>query len=98
MRLAFANRFVAPRLHRLKAALPGVDISIVTTAKNPRTLLDSVDLAVALGEEPQPETTTDFLFSEEVFPVCSPRYLQEHPELRTVQDIPRQALLHGNAR
>ncbi len=94
MRLAFASQFMAPRLGRLKALLPGVDISIVTTEQNPRTLIDSVDIAVVLGAEPQPELEAEFLFSEEIFPVCSPRYLEEHPDLRSVSDIPDQTLLH----
>lgn len=94
MRLAFATQFMAPRLSRLKAILPEVDISIVTTEQNPRALLDSVDLAVVLGAEPQPELEADFLFSEEIFPVCSPQYLQGHPELRSIDDIAEQTLLH----
>jgi len=94
MRLAFATQFMAPRLARLRERLPGIDISIVTTEHNPWSVLDSVDLAIVLGAEPQPEIEADFLFSEEIFPVCSPRYREEHPELRAVDDIPDQTLLH----
>ena len=56
-----------------------------------------MDFAVVLGHEPQPHIRADLLIIEEIAPVCSPEFLNNHPDLRTAQDIPRQNLLHLDA-
>ncbi len=94
MRLAFASQFLAPRIGRFRTRFPDIDFSMVTTEGNPLALLDSVDLAVVLGAEPQPGVWVEHLFDEEIFPVCSPAYLRAHPELRSVADLAGQTLLH----
>ena len=97
MRLPFASQFMAPRLVRLRAEFPNIDFNTVSTERNPFYLMESVDMAVVLGFEPQPGLVADYLLTEEIFPVCSPGYLQRHPELRTVQEIPDQDLIHLSA-
>ena len=97
MRLPFASQFMASRLSKLRNAFPDLDFNIVATERNPFFLLDSVEMAVVLGFEPQPGLLADYLLTEEIFPVCSPGYVRRHPELRTIQDIPDQKLLHLDA-
>ncbi|MEM7208375.1 MAG: LysR family transcriptional regulator [Pseudomonadota bacterium] len=94
MRLAFASQFMASELPSLQSELPNIDLNIVTTEQNPYSLLGSTDMAIVLGHEPQPNLQADFLFAEEVFPVCSPLYLERNPSFTSVVDIPDQTLLH----
>jgi LysR family transcriptional regulator, glycine cleavage system transcriptional activator len=94
MRLAFASQFMAAQLSSLQEEFPDIDLNILTTEQNPNSLLDSADMAIVLGHEPQPHLHADLLFSEEVFPVCSPSYLQRHPELTTVNSLADQNLIH----
>lgn len=97
MRQPFASQFMASRLIRMKDEFTNVDLSIVSTEANPLHLLDMVDMAVVLGFEPQPGLVADHLLTEEIMPVCSADYAARHPELKTVQDIPDQTLIHLSA-
>ena len=94
MRLPFASQFMAPRFGELRASFPDIDISILSTERNPLVLLNQVDMAIVLGYEPQPDLFVDHLLTEEIFPVCSPGFVTRNPGLRTVQDIPDHQLLH----
>lgn len=94
MRLAFATQFMASKLSSLQTQHPDIELNILTTEQNPTTLLDSADMAIVLGHEPQPSIHADFLFSEEVFPVCSAAYLEQHPEFTNPDAIARQQLIH----
>ena len=94
MRLAFASQFMASQLPSLQSEFPDLDLNILTTEQNPYSLLDSADMAIVLGHEPQPHLHADFLFSEEVFPVCSPRYLELHPGFTTPDSLAEQNLIH----
>ena len=97
MRLAFASQFMASRLVRLREEFPGVAFNIVSTERNPFFMMDSVDMAIVLGFEPQPGLEATYLLTEEIFPVCSPGYLMRHPGLKSVQDIPSHDLVHLSA-
>ena len=97
MRLPFANQFLSSRLRGLFNAFPDVEFNFQATEGNPAHLMDYVDLAVVLGNEPQPYITADHLITEEIMPVCSPGYLRRHPELRAAQDLPSCDLLHLDA-
>ncbi len=94
MRLPFASQFMASRITDLRKEFNDIDLNIVSTERNPFFLLDTVDMAVVLGYEPQPDLVADYLLTEEIFPVCSPAYAERHPELRAAKDIPDQTLLH----
>ncbi len=94
MRLAFATQFMASKLSSLQTQHPDVELNILTTEQNPLSLLDSADMAIVLGHEPQPDIHADFLFSEEVFPVCSAAYLVQHPEFNCADALAKQQLIH----
>lgn len=94
MRLAFASQFMASRLAAFREAFPEVDLAIVTTQRNPVQLAHTVDLVVSLGEAAQTGMVADHLFTEEVFPVCSPGYLTAHPDLSGAGDLAGQNLIH----
>ena len=94
MRLPFASFFMSRRMADLEGEIPGLEFNIVTTDGNPASLLGAVDVAIVLGWEPQPDFEADYLFSEEVFAVCAPRYAEAHPEFRTAADLAGQRLLH----
>lgn len=94
MRLAFATQFMASKLSSLQTQHPDIELNILTTEQNPTSLLDSADMAIVLGHEPQPNIHADFLFSEEVFPVCSAAYLEKHPDFTNPDAIARQQLIH----
>ncbi|WP_191489200.1 choline sulfate utilization transcriptional regulator [Pseudomonas sp. FEN] len=85
---AFAAYWLMPRLHRFHAANPQVDVSLVTSERSHNMLRTDIDVAVLFGKGRFKQGESHWLFSEEVFPVCSPRLLKER-EL----PLPPRALL-----
>lgn len=85
---AFAAYWLMPRLHRFHAANPNVDVSLVTSERSHNMLRSDIDVAVLFGEGRFKQGESHWLFSEEVFPVCSPLLLQGR-----VLPLPAQALL-----
>lgn len=97
MRTSFANHFLSRRLVDLFSNFPDIEFKFQTTERNPALLMNSVDLAIALGHEPQPHVVADHLITEVIAPVCSPQFLEARPSLSSISDLPDQTLLHlGN--
>ncbi|MGE8067320.1 choline sulfate utilization transcriptional regulator [Pseudomonas sp. NPDC089569] len=85
---AFAAYWLMPRLHRFHAANPQVDVSLVTSERSHNMLRTDIDVAVLFGDGRFKQGEIHWLFSEEVFPVCSPQLLSERS-----LPLPAQALL-----
>ena len=56
-------------------------------------LSDTVDLAILRGDGDWPGYDTSLLFGETIFPVCSPDYLDRHPEAQEVEKLAHQELI-----
>ena len=85
---AFAAYWLMPRLHRFHEANPQVDVSLVTSERSHSMLRSDIDVAVLFGDGRFKQGQSHWLFSEEVFPVCSPVLLKER-----ATPLPAQALL-----
>ncbi|MFK3799773.1 MULTISPECIES: choline sulfate utilization transcriptional regulator [unclassified Pseudomonas] len=72
---AFAAYWLMPRLHRFHQANPDVDVSLVTSERSHSMLRADIDVAVLFGDGRFKQGESHWLFSEEVFPVCSPKLL-----------------------
>lgn len=72
---AFAAYWLMPRLHRFHKANPDVDVSLVTSERSHNMLRADVDVAVLFGDGRFKQGESRWLFSEEVFPVCSPQLI-----------------------
>jgi putative choline sulfate-utilization transcription factor len=72
---AFAAYWLMPRLHRFHKLNPDVDVSLVTSERTHSMLRADVDVAVLFGDGRFKQGESRWLFSEEVFPVCSPQLL-----------------------
>ncbi|WGO93551.1 LysR family transcriptional regulator [Pseudomonas viciae] len=91
---AFAAYWLMPRLHRFHAANPQVDVSLVTSERNHNMLRTDIDVAVLFGDGRFKQGESRWLFSEEVFPVCSPLLLKERPLPLPAQALSEFPLLH----
>ncbi|MCK9813036.1 MAG: LysR family transcriptional regulator [Candidatus Pseudomonas colombiensis] len=85
---AFAAYWLMPRLHRFHEANPQVDVSLVTSERSHSMLRSDIDVAVLFGDGRFKQGQSHWLFSEEVFPVCSPVLLKDR-----ATPLPAQALL-----
>ena len=92
--VAFSYFWLMPRLEKFSARHPDIDLRVLATDQmiNPRQ--EGVDVAILYGSGKLDGVRTQLLFGEKVYPVCSPAYLRDHPELRTASDMLDQTLLH----
>jgi len=63
-------------------------VSLVTSERNHNMLRPDIDVAVLFGDGRFKQGESHWLFSEEVFPVCSPQLLKDRP-----LPLPAQALM-----
>lgn len=95
--VAFATYWVAPRLGRFRGRYPTADVRVLASDRDQDQLTDAVDLALICGHRDLPGWTMTRMFSEVVFPVCSPEYLRRHP-ISGPEDLPNHNLLHLDRR
>lgn len=94
---AFSGLWLARRMKDFFSANPDIDVNVITTQHF---------LALEPGIEPDIFITKIFdlrpgyqrvpLFHEVIYPVCSPAYLQAHPELGTLEGVRTGVLLDLN--
>lgn len=80
--IGFANSWLMPRFSSLRRAIDGYPVTLATTDWHRGFDRDSADLLVVwTGEAPSRHERIP-LFPERVVPVCSPEFLNNHPELK----------------
>ncbi|WP_461306469.1 LysR substrate-binding domain-containing protein [Albidovulum sp.] len=92
--VAFAYYWLMPRLARFAARHPEIDVRVLATDQRIELRQEGVDVAILYGAGNWPGVRTARLFGERVYPVCSPAWLRDHPQLRTPSDLLDQPLLH----
>lgn len=92
--VAFAYYWLMPRIERFSEQCPDIDLRVLATDQVVDPIRDDCDLAVLYGDGHWADLETQPLFGERVYPVCSPGYLERHPELRRASDVLVQTLVH----
>lgn len=92
--VSFANRWFAPRLHRLVARMPEFDIHLDVTDVNINLYEGNADAAIRYGEGTYPHAIAERLLNESVSPVCSPEYRARAGGLAEPRELINCALLH----
>lgn len=92
--VAFAWFWLMPRLDQFSAYHPEVDLRILATDTPVLPGHGDVDVAILFGSGQWEGITSQLLFREKVYPVCSPRFLNEHRGLLRPEDLLCQTLLH----
>jgi putative choline sulfate-utilization transcription factor len=91
--MGFASYWLLPRLERLQALIPGVEVQ-VTTSPNDYNFRDSnADLAIYFGQGTWPGAQTQRLFPESVFPVCNQHIRNALPRDIVPEDLVNYPLL-----
>lgn len=86
----FAARWLVPRLEGFRRQHPNVEIELRHQEDNEVEL----DGTIYYGEVLYPSANRHVLFTETVFPVCSPALAAGPPPLRAPADLARHRLLH----
>jgi LysR family glycine cleavage system transcriptional activator len=92
--LAFASFWLMPRIPRFRAAHPDVDLRVVASDRPVDAGGEDVDVVIRYGRATLPGFRPSYLLDEEIFPVCSPRYLEGRPFLEEPADLLHEVLLH----
>jgi LysR family transcriptional regulator, glycine cleavage system transcriptional activator len=92
--VSFASKWLAPRLHRLKARHPELDIHLDVTDANVDLNAGRVDAAVRYGSGRYRHALAERILEETVTPVCSPACRAEMGGLPSVASLAACTLLH----
>jgi LysR family transcriptional regulator, glycine cleavage system transcriptional activator len=95
---SFAHKWLIPRLSRFRRDFQSIELRISTTSDVPDLHNSEVDIAIGYGPEElfrYSGVVAERLLGDEVFPVCSPAFLQQH-RLRTEHDLLKVVLLHDD--
>lgn len=90
---AFAANWLLARLQRYRARSDSVDVVLETATSWVQLETGPSDFEIRFGLGDWPDVTAHRLFADEVYPVCSPRVLSEHP-LDAPGDLKQHTLLH----
>jgi LysR family transcriptional regulator, glycine cleavage system transcriptional activator len=92
--VSFASKWLAPRLHRLKALHPELDVHLDVTDVNVDMNDGKVDAAIRYGSGRYPGAVAERILEETVTPVCSPGYRAEMAGLSSAANLADCTLLH----
>ena len=91
---SFAAKWLVLRLHRFQAQYPEIDVRISATDDVVDLTKGDFDLAIRYGTGNYAGLDVELLFTDEVFPACSPQLLAAGRPLRTPDDLRHHALIH----
>jgi LysR family glycine cleavage system transcriptional activator len=92
--ISFASKWLGPRLHRLMARHPELDVHLDITDTDVDLDNGQVDAAVRYGSGRYPHVASERILEETLTPVCSPAYLVEKGVLLSVESLAECRLLH----
>ncbi len=74
----FAHLWLMPRFSALQKLFPEFELRMVTSDTNTIFDLEEIDFALRFGKGEWSDGESEKLFGEELFPVCSPEFANEH--------------------
>ena len=78
---SFAAFWLSPRLRLFQRSNPGISLRLLASDDEADCITDNAQISIFHGEGYWPGFKSYQLFDEEIFPVCSPEYLESQPEL-----------------
>ena len=81
------TRWLAPRLHRFRAAHPDIELHITADLALVDLTQRSFDVALRFGNGVYPGVHAEYLMDDAIFPVASPRYMAEVGAIEKSADI-----------
>ncbi|MBW6421555.1 transcriptional regulator GcvA [Rhizobium sp. XQZ8] len=92
--VSFASKWLTPRLHRLMARYPDLDVHLEVTDIAVDFTKSQVDVALRYGAGVYPAATAERIMNETVSPVCAPFYLTQVGGLTDPADLDKCQLIH----
>lgn len=94
----FASKWLVHRLGRFVEAHPDIDLRVSASLQHVDFAQEDIDLAIRHGDGQWPGLHVTRLCAEELFPICSAKFMRGRGALRSPPDLARHTLLHVNNR
>ena len=94
----FATKWLVHRLGRFIETHPEIDLRVSGSHQHVDFVNEDIDLAIRHGDGQWPGLSVTRLCVEELFPVCSPKFMRGRNALRSPADLKRRTLLHVDDR
>jgi LysR family glycine cleavage system transcriptional activator len=94
---SFLQSWLLPRLPRLRAEHPRIDLQVHTSLNMVDLVRDDQHAAIRLGTGEWPGVTAEKLLEEWLVPVCTPELYAKHGALKRREDIGRYPLVHSTS-
>jgi LysR family glycine cleavage system transcriptional activator len=94
----FAAKWLVPRLGAFLTTHSDLDLRISAAMHQVTFVDDGIDMAIRHGNGDWPDLHVTRLWTEEIFPVCSPALLANGPPLRKIADLAKHVLIHDRSR
>lgn len=92
--ISFASKWLTPRLHRLMAEAPDLEVLMEVTDAPLDFVSGNVDVALRYFTGHYPHASAERIMNEVVSPVCSPEYRERMGGISSVEDLARCQLIH----
>jgi LysR family transcriptional regulator, glycine cleavage system transcriptional activator len=91
----FAIRWLIPRLHHFQALHPDIQVRLTTSGENVNFGQENFDAGIThLGQE-TPGITREKILTEQLIPVCSPKFCRANLPREKPEEIEGHMLLHN---
>jgi DNA-binding transcriptional LysR family regulator len=90
---AFASYWLLPRVRAFQDMHPSIELRVLTSDHPVDLVAERIPLAVRHGDGRWAEYDTWPVAREVVFPVCAPRYLEQHGPVRSVETLAKHRLI-----
>lgn len=90
----FASKWLVHRLGRFTDMFPQIDLRLSATKRRIDFAKDDVDVAIRHGDGSEQGLNLTRLYTEQLFPVCSPKLMQGRKSLRDIKNLTHHKLLH----
>ena len=90
----FATLWLMPRLAQFNETHPEIKIRLVLVDELLDLNNEAIDLGIRYGSGQWANLESKLLFAESLYPVCSPHYLDQHPQITDLNELINNQLLH----
>ncbi len=91
---AFNNYWLVPRIASFQRKHPDIDLRLQSSDREPDLTVETISLAVRLGDGYWPDCEAQLISEEVIYPVAAPRVMAAAVTLRSVPGLLNQRLIH----
>jgi LysR family glycine cleavage system transcriptional activator len=90
--------WLIPRLRNFKTVHSNTNIAVIASDEDSECLAENVDFAILRGDGQWPDHTSQKLFGETIFPVCSPEFLANNPTAADLETLSTLSLIEVSSK